>query len=199
MPLIINEKTDETQLLAWRIDESLDQLAAFVTPGDVRSAGQFGSAARRRERLAWRAALRTAIPHGEVGYTETGAPYIEGRDTHISVAHTSGLALVLLSPRPCAVDVETAARDFTRTRDRFIGPHEASLTDATREDFAAAVWCAKEALYKYSGRRELDFIRDLRITETDLAGGGVTGTIRGGAPIRIAIRHAEGYIIAHTL
>ena len=177
MPLILKENTGSATLLLWSADESEERLRTLVTEGDRMSADRFASPARRIEHLAWRAALRTVVPDGEISYTGTGAPMIAGSPLHIGVAHTRGMAAVIVSPQSCAVDVESVTRDFSRSVTRFISPQEALLPDSARTDFAAAVWCAKEAMYKYSGRRGLDFLRDLRITGCDLAHSVIQGRI----------------------
>lgn len=196
MPLIY----DEGGLLLWRVTESEEELAALVAECDRASAARFNSAARRREHLAWRAALRTALPGADIEYNEVGAPIVSNFDDgvvseavaetekgasrdsgsghniiYISVSHTEGLAAVAISERPCGVDVERLGRDVERMRARFVRADEERLADAGRDDFAVGVWCAKEVIYKMSGRRELDFLKDLRIAESDLANGTIGG------------------------
>lgn len=197
MPLILTKDTGRGTLLLWSVCESEDRLRACVTEQDRASADGFASRARRLEHLAWRAALRTMISDGMISYTETGAPVVAGSSLHIGVAHTRGLAVVIVSTEPCAVDAECAARDFGRSCARFISPHEARLADAARPDFAAAVWCAKEAMYKYSGRRGLDFLRDMQVTGSDLARGMMQGRVCGTEVSLGALREGE-YLIIYT-
>ncbi len=169
MPIIY----DERGLLLWRIDESEEELEGLVTAGDRESASRMASAERRRGHLAWRAALRTVLPGAVVGYDDNGAPVTEG--VYISASHTQGLAAVRVADRPCGVDVELVARDMGGVCSRFVGPEEEMLPDAAREDFAVSAWCAKEVMYKMSGRRGLDFLRDLKIGSSDLANGTIAG------------------------
>ena len=58
---------------------------------------------------------------------------------------------------------------------------------------------AKEALYKYSGRRELDFRKDLRIGSADLAAGRLTGRIGNGEPVELSVRREDGFILVCIL
>ena len=51
-------------------------------------------------------------------------------------------------------------------------------------------WCAKETLYKLAGRRELDLLRDLRLTAA--GEGWIEGRICGGAPLRLDVRMLDG-------
>jgi phosphopantetheinyl transferase len=194
MPLILKKDTDRATLLLWSADENEEQLRMLVTECDRASVDDFASPARRIERLAWRAAMRTVVPDAGISYSETGAPIVDKLPLHIGVAHTRGLAAVIVSREPCAVDVESTTRDFTRSRARFISPREALLTDAAHPYFATAVWCAKEAMYKYSGQRGLDFLDDLQVTVCDLARGVMCGQI-GTTEINITILCEKDYMI----
>lgn len=169
MPIIYNENG----LLLWRIDESERELEALVTEKDRKSAARMGSAERRRGHLAWRAALRTALPDAEVRYDNNGAPHIDG--AFVSASHTQGLAAVRIAAVPCGVDVERADRNLSAVRARFVSENEEQLADAGRDDFAVSVWCAKEVMYKMAGRRESDFLRDLIIEEICLEKGTIAG------------------------
>ena len=46
---------------------------------------------------------------------------------------------------------------------------------------AAAVWCAKECLYKMYGRRGMDLLRDLAVGSVDFARGTIRGTVAADA------------------
>jgi 4'-phosphopantetheinyl transferase EntD len=165
-------RSENDFLLLWRIDESVEELERLVTAADRESASRYAGE-RRRQHLAWRAALRTVLPGAEVRYGDTGAPEVEG--VYISVSHTRGLAAVRISDRPCGVDAERADRDMSAVRGRVVSGEEELLADAGREEFAVSVWCAKEVMYKMSGRRGLDFLRDLKVGSCDLARGTVAG------------------------
>lgn len=196
MPLILKKDTEGATLLLWSITESETELRKLVTEGDRASADRFTSPSRRLEHLAWRAALRCVIPDAEVSYGETGAPSLGGSPLHLGVAHTRGCAAVMLSAALCAVDIERSDRNFANTLTRFVSPAESSLQDAARPDFPAAVWCAKEAMYKFAGRRELDFLRDLALTSSDLAHGTMRGTICG-QPVDLHSINSDGYLIIY--
>jgi leucyl aminopeptidase len=62
-----------------------------------------------------------------------------------------------------------------------------------------AVETAKETLYKYAGRRELDFRRDLHVVRLDLAAGTLAGRIGNGEPVRLSVSLDEGFILVYIL
>ena len=172
--------------------------AAWATPDERAAAAAFGSERRRREYLTWRAIVRRELGRDvRIAYDAVGAPVLVGRGEHLSVSHCDGRVAVCISARRCAVDIEPVTRSFGRVRSRYMTSEEQALADDPL--LPAAVWCAKETLYKYAGRRELDLLRDLRITEADLAAGRLAGRIAGGAPVAMTLLCREGYLATFLL
>ena len=140
----------------------LAELEATADERDLRSTEGFTSASRRAERLAWRRVLRRLSPEAEVEYNASGAPLLKNSPyTHISVSHCRDCVAVALSCAPCGVDVELRERNFERVAERYISQAERAL--CAEAWWLAAVWCAKECLYKMGGREGVDFCRDIII------------------------------------
>lgn len=116
----------------------------------------------------------------EVGAAVSGS---SGCAVHVAVSHCEGSIAVAFADTPCAVDVESAARDFGRVVSRYMTVEEQALSDMPW--WPAVVWCAKETLYKFAGRRELDLLRDLRIEEVDFHTASLVGRICGGEALRL--------------
>lgn len=172
-------------------------LHSFVTAAEWETAAAMTSLARRTEWLAWRAAARERLGHDTtITYDANGAPVLEKGRGYISVSHTKGWIAVMWSPQRCAADIEHASRDVSRTAARFVSEEERLLSDAANPLFPISVWCAKEALFKYSSIPGLDFRDDLHITSSDIAAGLMTGTVRDGDPITINISFTYGLVIA---
>lgn len=174
------------------------EAAAWATAEERAAAAAFGSERRRREYLTWRALVRRELGRDvRIAYDAVGAPVLENRPEYLSVSHCDGRVAVCLSLRRCAVDIEPVTRNFGRVLSRYMTPEEQAL--AVDPLLPAAVWCAKETLYKYAGRRELDLLRDLRITEADLAAGCLAGRIAGGAPVAMRLLCRDGYLAIFIL
>ena len=172
---------------------SLESLAAEAHPDDAAVAETFGSLHRRREFLAWRAAVRRiAGTNIKIGYDEYGAPQIVGSPIFISVSHSRDHVAVAISDRPCAVDIENPSRDFGKVLSRYLTAEELALS--SHPDFHAAAWCAKETLYKYHRRGGLNLLSDIRITAIDFESGEIRGTIPEGEEIVMKISYHEGDI-----
>lgn len=145
-------------------------VAGWVTSDELAEAGRFVREGRRREYLTWRAIVRRELGADvRIAYDAAGAPVVDRDGVYVGVSHCRGRVAVCLSDVPCAVDIEPETRDFSRAAPRYMSPSELALSGDPL--LPAAVWCAKEALYKYAGRRELDLLRDLRLLEADLGEG----------------------------
>ena len=164
---------------------SWERLLRLVPERDLRLAAALKPASRREEFLMWRSIVYRRLPDAEIAYNAVGAPVVCNYPLHIGVSHCPGYVAVCFSDRPCAVDIEPLARDFGRAAVRFASAEERQLSDSPL--LLPALWCAKETLYKYSGRRNLDLLRDLRIERFDPDDDG--SYLRG---IRIGNRTSEG-------
>ena len=174
------------------------EAAARVTPGERAAAQEFLRERRRREFLTWRAVVRRELGDDvPIAYDETGAPVVPGREVHIGVSHCPGRVAVCISDAPCAVDVEPESRDFSRAAPRYMSPAERALSDDPL--LPAAVWCAKETLYKYAGRPGLDMLYDLHVEAVDFEAGVVVGRIADGEPLRLSLKRADGVIVVYIL
>lgn len=149
-----------------------------VTAEDRQSALRFSNKVRRSAFLAWRAVVRRQVGDKEISYDSVGAPVVEDSEIHIGVSHTLGIVAVILSNHKCAIDIEPADRDCSMAASRFVSQQERELQGSYSQSFDTMMWCAKEVLYKMSGRKELDLLRDMRISSTDILNGTMTGFIR---------------------
>ena len=166
-----------------------EELLLRTTPEERRAAASFAPR-RRAEYLGWRALVRLEAGDVRIVYDAAGAPRIADDGAPcIGVSHGAGRVAVAFSDRPCAVDVESLLRPFDRLVSRYLTVEERRLGGADAH-FPAAAWCAKETLYKLAGRRELDLLRDLRLTAA--GEGWIEGRICGGAPLRLDVRMLDG-------
>ncbi len=179
---------------------SASDAAPWATPDELASAAAFPPA-RQAEWLSWRAIVRREVCREfgcrpaeiAIAYNETGAPVVEGAAVHAAVSHCRGSVAVGLSDAPCAVDIESLDRNFGRIASRYMTSTEQALSDDPR--WPAVVWSAKETLYKYAGRRELDLLCDLRVEQVDFSAGRLVGRIRGGEVLLLRFLFFAGRVI----
>ena len=153
--------------------------ASLLTESERRQIASMACDKQRSEQTAWRSIVRRFAGDFPIAYTTAGAPYLQGGGPQIGVSHTATEAAVILSERRCAVDIERTDRDFRRIAARFVSPEEASMPCSDAALFLPILWCAKEALYKFSGRKGLGLTEDLRVLRAEPDAGTLTGAIRG--------------------
>lgn len=171
-----------------------DESAPWTTPAEQAHAATFRNERRRREYLTWRALVRRELGLSvRIAYNDVGAPILPDGEAFVSVSHCDGGVAVCLSTERCAVDMEPAARDFSRVADRYMTPAERLLSSDPW--WPGYVWCAKETLYKLAGRRGLDLRADLRIVEADLPAGRIVGRIASEPPIALSATCRDGFLL----
>ena len=172
----------------------LEQLTALCTEQERLEAERLGTAHRKAEYLAWRALLRRELGRNiRIGYDEWGGPIVEGSDWHIGVSHSKRMVAVIISHRPCAIDIEDVSRNFERVASRYLTDDERRL--CSHPELAAVAWCAKETLYKYYRRGGVDFLSDVRLTAVDIPRGEIRGHILGGEELTMRLRSEGDYRI----
>lgn len=166
-----------------------------ATEADLTFVETFTAESRRCEVLAWRAIVRRVLGEDvEIFYDDYGAPKVSNPSKYISISHSREYVSVLLSERPCAVDIEDAGRDFRKVATRYLSSDE--LCMAEKYDVFAEMWSAKEALYKYYKKGRLDLVRDISIESYNSENSTFVATILGGEPIVVDIKRYNNLVVA---
>ena len=198
MPLSDRFDLPQGTIVLWKIDETEAELRTRCTEDECAAAARFAAATRRREWLAWHAALRTIAPDAVPFYLPDGAPAI-GEGLRIGVSHTKGYAAVLVGRTDGAVDIERKERDFTAAAPRFLSDEETTMIARSCGMLTPGiVWCAKETLYKLAPAENTDLLRDIRITGFDPDTASMDGTVRGRAYRLETVPHEELFIVFGT-
>jgi 4'-phosphopantetheinyl transferase len=143
-------------------DEPTLQASLLLTTPEQEDLAGISHPAQRVEWLACRVAIRQLIEAQGLVYAglhkdEFGKPHLIGTPWHVSLSHTGGwAAAVLHRTRPVGIDIEPIRDQFRRVVPRVLSEDE--IAHAAGEPGRLAVyWCAKEALYKLYGKRQLTF------------------------------------------
>ena len=171
MPLHTDKKVnDHSRLVVWEIGETVDWFLSqlHLDPEEQEKYEGFRTDQRRVHWLAYRYILKNVVGKGNkirVKYDEHNKPFIDLSDDHISVSHSGKYAAVIMSKKyPVGVDVEHVTTRLHRVAGKFISTEETGK-DIDSMDTADLClhWCAKEALYKLFGERNLDFRDQMKI------------------------------------
>ena len=211
MPLIRHDMIEPAgELGLWRIEEPepwfLDQL--LIYPAELRQLGQI-KGRRRVEWLAVRQLVHTMSGREKRGAfvkDEYGKPHLHLSEWHISISHSNELAAAIASPNLCGIDIQFIVPKITRLAHKFLCPPEAeSISTEHHIDHLHFFWCAKEALFKAYGRRQMDFKEHLFVEPFAYrnTSGQTTGRVtKEGEVLEFDIfyeRSAEGYMLVWVL
>ncbi|MBO0948006.1 4'-phosphopantetheinyl transferase family protein [Fibrella forsythiae] len=177
--------TPDCTLIRWRISETETALSGQLrlTDDEQLDLGGIAHPGQRLEWLACRIALKTLVESMGGCYTglwkdEFGKPHLRNLAGHISLSHTPGwAAAVWHQARPVGLDIEPIRDQFTRVVPRVLSASE--IADANGQpDRLAVYWCAKEALYKLYGKRQLTFREHLLVDPFPTGATYLTGHVR---------------------
>jgi 4'-phosphopantetheinyl transferase len=162
MPELLRKSTGDHSFYAvWKISETVNELLSKISLKDHEAElyNSFVAEVRKKQWLAYRILIRELLKPEDfpVVYDESGKPYLAGSEYHISVSHTEDLAGVIISKNGrVGIDLEMIRLRVAKVRHKFMNDDElASLQSGRELEQMTLVWCAKEALYKFCGKRQL--------------------------------------------
>ena len=96
---------------------------------------------------------------------EHDKPQLPDNSLHFSLSHSSPFIAATISPhQQCGIDIQTPHPRILSLAPKFISGQEAFFFN-NDPDLITLAWTAKEAAYKWLGRRGVDFIRDLKMEQ----------------------------------
>lgn len=150
----------------WSIGETEGQLASIV-PGDKVPEG-LTNPMKRLEFLAGRTLVKALLSKWGEPYTglrkdQFGKPFLAGSTVHVSLSHSyPHVAAILHRSNNVGIDLEQPKEKLLRIAPRILSTEE--LMDAGRNiEKHCVYWCAKEALIKIYGKKDLTLSANLRI------------------------------------
>lgn len=159
------------KLCVFNIEEDYTQSTSIQVPENIKNPYKRLQYIAAREALLH---LDSAFPLDRMQVTETGKPYIPDYENSFSLSHSSNYAAAFISHSPnCGFDIELPGKKISSIRDKFISPNEyQNVVGTLRQFFPAAsdfifygiCWSAKEAIYKWLGKRDLDFRKGMELT-----------------------------------
>jgi phosphopantetheinyl transferase len=138
---------------------------------------------------------------------EFGKPYLVNDDYHISLSHSYDYASVMISRNKAlkvGVDIELIKHKIKTIKHKFLSDVElAQKQIGDNIEGLYVCWCAKEAVYKWHGRNELEFKRDMHIRPFKLKN---EGELRMGVALKDGLveldvsyfKLPDGYMLAYV-
>ncbi len=171
MPVVFNKKIDDETILAiWKIEETEEQLinSLQLKQHELDIIATLSSGKRAIHWLSTRVLLRTMLntaDYIDCQMDEHGKPYLVNSDTHISFSHSYDYAAVITSKRKkVGVDIEMIKHKIKLIKHKFLSDAELAqkqIGDNTNGLYVS--WCTKEAIYKWHGKKGLEFKQHIHI------------------------------------
>lgn len=177
MPIhnLINLSTDCT-IGIWQITETVEELCnQFPVLTTQEEFCTINIEKQQKEWLSSRALLHQicemeALPPSILQKDEYGKPFLltENQAFHISISHSFPYAVIALHKhKTIGIDIEAVSEKLHKVANRVFSPSE--LLWATSVENLAFLWCAKEAMYKWYGKKGVDFRKHLIVEQIENA------------------------------
>lgn len=171
MPAVKRIDSPTYQLLVWRIEEDLSFFAQAITL-NAEEALEYGQISHKARKLEWMAAryVQRKLYNDYLVKDQWGKPHLASSSAHISIAHCTHYAAAIYSKvGPVGVDVEPIHEKVQRIANKFLSEGELQLLDSKNLTASLiAAWSVKEAIYKWYGKKELSFKRNIQLQEFSL-------------------------------
>ena len=155
---------DDTEFAIWKIEEEADELYSQLRLDDDEKAyyERLKNSKRNLHWLGTRVLLRKMLKTDEYIDCKVdahGKPYLVNLPYHISLSHSFDYAAVMISKtRPVGIDIEQIKQKVERIAHKFMRPEEMTfISDQHKIQQLYVCWCAKEAVYKCYGQKEVSF------------------------------------------
>ncbi|MDB5287317.1 MAG: 4-phosphopantetheinyl transferase [Mucilaginibacter sp.] len=159
---------DDTEFALWKIEETADELYQQLKLNDTEKAftKQLSKSKRYLHWLGTRVLLRKMLRTEEYIDCEVdahGKPYLVSLPYHISLSHSFDYAAVMISKSShVGIDIEQVKQKVERIAGKFMRPEELAFIDQQQKiDHLYVCWCAKEAVYKCYGQKEVSFVNNI--------------------------------------
>ena len=161
MPLLKAWNSDPYSLAAiWHIEEP----EPFFTGGTGLTVPDIKNEKRRIERLAGRFLLKylqADFPLHGILPDAHDKPRIPGNQYFFSISHSWPYVAAVISPyMEAGIDIQCWHPRMGALARKFLSPEELDMVGSD-ERLLTLAWCAKEAAYKWQGKRGVDFIEHL--------------------------------------
>ena len=163
-----------TSFALWKIEERADELIAQLQLKE-HERGYLDTLINGKRNLHWlstRALLRTMLntsSYIDCQVDEHGKPYLVNFPHFISLSHSFDYAAVMISKnKPVGIDIELIKDKIERIAHKFMNEDELTFIDSGhRTEHLYISWCAKEAIYKLQGKKNVSFLDNIRLSAFD--------------------------------
>lgn len=169
---------DDTEFAIWKIEEEAKELynQLQLDEGEKAHYEKLSIGKRNLHWLGTRVLLRKMLRTDEYIDCKVdthGKPYLVNLPYHISLSHSFDYAAVMISKKPVGIDIEQVKEKVERIAHKFMRKEELAFIDEQQKiKQLYACWCAKEAVYKCYGQKEVSFLENIILEPFNFEGHG---------------------------
>lgn len=168
MPIFFQHSiSSDTRLGVWKIEE----VEEFFR-GNVPLHRDVTHPHKRLQHLAGRFLLQflfPGFPYELVKIADTNKPFLPNEQYHFSISHCGDFAAAIVSKeKRVGVDVEIPTEKIVRIQHKYLSDDEQKIFNIKFPNpdsrLLTLLWSAKEAVYKWYGDREVEFIEHIQFS-----------------------------------
>lgn len=161
------------------IENEFLKIENLLSSEEVNDIRNFKNENFRRQKMAGRILLNSILGEaGRIEYDQHGKPHLKSHSFDISFSHAKDKVAVMLSKKTAGIDIQDITPRISKIVHKYMNqPELYSLKEETYNTHATLYWCAKEALYKAYGERQLIFTDNIIIEPFSFVPG--TGIFNG--------------------
>ncbi|MBM3401868.1 MAG: 4'-phosphopantetheinyl transferase superfamily protein [Bacteroidetes bacterium] len=180
MALAYHREIDQnTSFAIWKIEESAEELLTQLQlkEHELSYLDTLNKGKRNLHWLSTRVLLRRMMDtdkYIDCKIDSNGKPYLNNFPHHISLSHSYDYAAVMISKtKAVGIDIELIKDKIERIAHKFLNKDELDfIQDSNRVEHLYVCWCAKEAIYKLHGKRNISFLEHITLDPFDFMGSG---------------------------
>lgn len=194
--------TKNVKLGVWYINETIEELTKIALKKEINlnDLPQVKNESRIKQWLATRLLLNHFLSNTHIIYDEKRKPFLSN-GWNISISHSGNyVAIIINETENCGIDIEKISNKVERIKHKFL--NETDLKNITTEQDLTIYWGAKEALYKYYGKKEVLFIENLFIEDFSLTKNSFIGIINMPnlkTQLNMTWEKIEEYVLVYTI
>lgn len=163
-----------TSFAIWKIEESQDELLAQLQLKD-HEWSYLDTLINDKRNLHWlstRVLLRRMMEtddYIDCKVDSSGKPYLSNFPHYISLSHSYDYAAVMVSKnKAVGIDIELIKDKIERISHKFMSTEELGfIKEKDHIHHLYVCWCAKEAIYKLYGKRNVSFLEHIKLKPFD--------------------------------
>lgn len=182
MPLFYKNIIDNGFIVAiWKIDEDESFFLNKVEP-----IKEIANSKKRLQHLAARFLLYSIAPQFDllnIKVLQSGKPVDVKNECFFSLSHCGSYASVVFSSlKNVAIDIETLTAKAEKIKHKFLNEQEQLIIKESNllsfhQNIYTLLWSAKETMFKWYGKGNVDFKKMLKINDIDLNNNTINASI----------------------